>query len=356
MKKVLSVLLIVSLLVGFSSPLYADYESIIPGNGVSVVDGLSTAYEASVIARMAGRAGAATESGAKGIAFEIIYSDVKNFFYNIFTGITTKLSPNSIDSVADLISTDKNGAIVELIQCKDGTSPAQINKVLSNITNGKYEGAELVGTHEFVEIYNEQAIINGVAPATDSGISTKFTSQIADKALGKVASVSDLAGLTLKASGLAAGITAVFSIADSVFRGDSVADATGKVICNSSISASSVAVGSLSKAGINSLLLSIGANTAVATASSAIVGILVPLGASYVLYLIVEEAELQDAISTHVAPILQSMSTTMGSVKNYFTNMHIAEKASFLSEKVVSTFQSIPQSASAWINEHKAQK
>lgn len=104
-------------------------------------------------------------NGAKGISFEIIYSDIKNVFHNVKDGLKTKLSASSIDDLADLVTTNKSGEVVQHIQCKDGTSPAQIGKAIKQVSSGKYSSAELVGTKEFTAIYNEKAAAQGITQA-----------------------------------------------------------------------------------------------------------------------------------------------------------------------------------------------
>lgn len=349
MKRFISAILIIVFVFSISNPIYADYDSVVSGTGVSVIDGIESLYEASVIARMAGRAGAATESGAKGIVFEVLYSDVKNFFYNIKDGLVTKLSSSSTDPVADLVTTDKNGTIIELIQCKDGTSSAQINSVLKAVSNGKYDGAELVGTREFCSIYGEKAEELGISQmATNSGISTKTTTKIAQKAIGTQPSLQQVVSSTFNSSALAAGITGVISIAESVYNHEDFFTATGNLITNSGISATSVTFGCLSKAGISQLMLSLGATSTVAATTSALVGLLVPAGVSYVLILIAEEEGFKATMRDIVKTVCDKVSYAGSVISVFFESLSIEEHFSVIGHFLQSTYRTVLQETNGW--------
>lgn len=266
--------------------------------GVAVATGAATAYEASVISRIGSRAGAATPGGAKGIVFEVLYCDAKNTLGSIKSGIKTILSPSSIDEVADLVSINKAGETVARYQCKDGISKPQIGMVLKQVQEGKYASAELVGTKEFASLFNKKATETGVTQlATDSGISTKTTSRIANRALGINTSLAQKAADAAKASGVAVAITAVASGAESIIRGDDVYEAVGNMLTDCGISAASVAVGTVSAAELSAILTAIGVSATVATASSAVVGVLVPVAGGYALYLLADKYDVEATIS-----------------------------------------------------------
>lgn len=144
------------------------------------------AYEASVIARMIGRAGASSPKGAHGIAFEIIYKDsenLKNFLCIAKPKEVVRLSESSIDKVADLVVFNSKEEVVGLIQCKDSTEG--ISKILRQVMDGQYDDAKLVGTKECAKAFNKAAEKAGIdARMIDSGISHEFTKEVAEKALG----------------------------------------------------------------------------------------------------------------------------------------------------------------------------
>lgn len=157
------------------------------GSKVEIItEAALNAYEASVIARMSGRAGASTVKGAHGIAFEVLYMDKQNLqnFLCIFKPKEiVKLSESSIDQVADLIVVNSKSEVIGFIQCKD--SPKGISKILNQVMEGQYDNATLVGTKECAKLFNKAAKEAGIdATMVDSGISHKLTTNIAEKALG----------------------------------------------------------------------------------------------------------------------------------------------------------------------------
>ncbi len=195
----------------------------------AVVEG----YEESVISQMIGRAGSRSPYGAKGIAFEIIYKDTRNLenFFCIFKpSEKIVLSTSSTDALADLVVTNSDGSIVELIQCKDGNSYSQARNILRQVLEGKYEGAQLVGTKECAAEFNRQAEALGIeARMIDSGISTEYTKRVADKALGGTGALSKLltsVGKSAMAGGVFCGAVAAI---ESAICNDSIPDAVGHV-------------------------------------------------------------------------------------------------------------------------------
>lgn len=186
--KLLSIILCIGLILSISAPAKAcDLKT--AGNEVRVIsESLLEGYEACVISQMAGRAGASTRSGAHGIAFEVLYKDMnnlKNFICILKPKERISLSSSSTDNFADLVVTDANNDVVRLIQCKDVTDPSGVKKVLDSVIEGKYNGAELVGTKEGAALFNKKAADMGVdALMIDSGISNETTKKIAEKALG----------------------------------------------------------------------------------------------------------------------------------------------------------------------------
>ena len=293
----------------------ASSAGVVSTAGVATVIGIENAYEASVIARMSGRAGAATAGGAKGISFEIIYSDIKNVFGNLKNGYKTKLSASSIDSLADLVTVNKKGEVVQLVQCKDGTSVTQIGKVIEQASSGKYASAEIVGTKEFSYLYNKQAAAKGVAQrATDSGISTKTTTRVANKALGITPTGSQIFKSVAKNSAAAALVAGCISLAESVYRGDDVYIATGNVVEDAGISAVSIALATVSSAELPAILTAMGASAAVANAAASVVAIAVPVAGGYALYLLAEESQLAEKVASATEDVLSSISVACSKV------------------------------------------
>lgn len=291
--------------------------------------GVENIYEASVIARMTGRAGASTVNGAKGISFEIIYSDIKNIFCNFKNGFKTKLSSSSIDPVADLVTTNKSGEIIQSIQCKDGTSVTQINKVVEQVSSGKYSSTELVGTKEFTALYNEKAAANGVTQtATNSGVSTKTTSKVANKALGIAPSGAQLLKTTAKNSGIAAAITGCISLAESIYRGDDIYTATGNVVEDASISAVSIAVATVASAELPVILTALGASATVASVGAAAVAFIIPVAGGYALYILADKVHFGEKVADTMESVVASITSTYHNIEAKVISFDIPGKAS----------------------------
>lgn len=311
--------------------------------------GVENIYEASVVARMTGRAGASTVNGAKGISFEIIYSDIKNIFFNAKNGLKTKLSPSSIDPVADLVTTNKTGEIVQLIQCKDGTSPTHIKNVVDQVSAGKYSSAELVGTKEFASLYNESATANGVTQtATNSGVSTKTTSKVANKALGIAPSVGQLLKTTAKNAGIAAAITGCISLAESIYRGDDVYTATGNVVEDASISAVSIGLATVASAEIPAVLAALGASATVASAGAAVVAFIVPVAGGYALYILADKVHFGEKVADTMESIVASITSTYRNIEAKVISFDIPGKASTACAVVLDTGAIVKDTVQDW--------
>lgn len=268
-------------------------------------------YESSVIVRMADRAGASTATGAKGIAFEVICSDIQNIFCNLKAGLKTTLSKNSADAVADLVTTNKKGDVIQLIQCKDGTSKSQVEKVINQVRSGKYADAKLIGTKEFTASFNEKVAKEGLSQfCTDSKVSTKLTSKIADKALGIKPSVAQTFNSIAKPTGITAAIAATVSLAESMYRGDDVYTATGSVVEDTTVSAVSVAIAAVTSAELPAILTAIGASAAIANVAAGIVAFVIPVAGGYALYILADECQFEE----RVADVLEETVTVLSSV------------------------------------------
>lgn len=331
MKKIITIaVLLVSMVCASSITTYAydaEMAGTISTTGAAALMGIEDAYEASVIARMTGRAGATSPYGAKGIAFEIIYSDLKNAFCNLKDGLKTTLSASSIDDLADLVTTNKSGDIMQLIQCKDGTSTTQVNNLISQVVGGKYSEAELVCTSELATLYNEKASAKGVSQvATDSGISTNTTSKIANKALGIAPSGAELLKATAKNSGIAAAIAACVSLAESIYNGNDIYTTTSGAVEDASISAVSVALASVSAAEIPALLTAMGASAVVANTTAAVVAIVVPVAGGYALYLLADECQFEEKLADGLEELTATLSMIYQNISTKITACEIPEK------------------------------
>lgn len=279
---------------------YAD-NSIMPAEAATATvisaQTLKEIYDGSVIARIAGRAGASTPKGAKGVVFEVVYSDVKNWFHNLFNGAKTVLSTSSTDPIADLVTYNKAGNVVELVQCKAGTSESQIYNMLKQMSNGKYGEVQLVTTSETAALYNAKAVNAGVVQATNSGITENTIERIANKALGVLPGFSETMKTVGKASGITAGLTALFSIAESLYHKEDLDHTIGNVAVDSTVAATTVGIGTVSAAGMEAALTALGVSSAAISASAAVVGFVVPCAAGYGLYILVRESDVKENVS-----------------------------------------------------------
>lgn len=160
-------------------------------------------YEASVMLRTMGRAGAATAETAKGIVHEILYTDKYNLLHLFDPNKTARLTENSIDATADIVVTDRWGHIIEQLQLKD--TPNSMPNTVSQVASGKYDGTTLVGTTETAEKFNAAASQKGIEQTMkSSGISTETTSSVAKKLFGEIPTEE-----LLKATGDAAVVGAI---------------------------------------------------------------------------------------------------------------------------------------------------
>ena len=180
-------------------------------------------YEASVGARALERAGSCPQ--LKGIAHEIMFCDKVNLNpKNILDGTRAALTKSNTAQMRDIILT-KGGKIAGHAQLKDTISNSGIRKTAGQILKGKYSKTSVYGTEETA------AKVTGILDKAGSshqtihstGISSKTTSRIADKALGKMPTSSAL-GAAAKSGGavgaaVGAGVEAVSSLYD-VYKGD----------------------------------------------------------------------------------------------------------------------------------------
>ncbi len=194
-----------------------------------------TAYEASVIARALARAGANPQ--LKGHIHEVLVQDGLNA-RNLLTmnGATTSLTKSTTASTVDLVTT-KGGKVIERIQVKDVTSPAGINKLVKQCAEGKYRSAQLVGSEESAQAFNQAAEKAGIGKRmSSSGVSSKSTESLAQRA-GATGSgtLGSAMGQAAKAGGatgaiIGGGIAAVKGCIDLANGEADVAEVAGTVI------------------------------------------------------------------------------------------------------------------------------
>ena len=244
------------------------------------MEAANVAYDASVITRMSNRAGAATSTGAKGIAFEVMLKDkknVQNAIKKMFSGQSryTRLTKSSTATQSDLVTVTKSGRIAERIQCKNVQSPSGIKDTLNKATT-QYKSAKLVGTSETAEAYNEAAKAAGVSKKmADSGIKVKETTRIADKALANV-STKSVVSAAAKAGAVGAALSGGMAAVESIVNGDSFPDGFANVTVEAGKGGTAGAVaavgGELATAGLTAAGVTGGAAVAVPVVAVVVVG------------------------------------------------------------------------------------
>jgi len=158
-------------------------------------------YEASVGARALARAGKCPQ--LKGIAHEIMFCDKVNVNpKNIIDGTRAALTKSNTAQMRDVILTN-GGKIAGHVQLKDTVSSSGITKTAKQILNGKYNKTAVCGTKETAFKVSKALAKSGRShqSISSTGISSKTTSRVADKALGKMPTASSL-GSAVKSGGV----------------------------------------------------------------------------------------------------------------------------------------------------------
>lgn len=184
----------------------------------NVAGSASNVYEASVGMRALNRAGQNPQM--KGIVQEIMYCDKYNTnMGNILNGHHMDLTKSTTAHMKDVIAKNSAGKVVGHAQLKDTISNAGVRKTVQQIKSGHYSKTRVIGTEETAAKVNKVLEKCGVKQRVESsGISSKTTSRIADKTLGKMPTISTLpsaakaGGVTGAAVG--AGMEAISSIGD----------------------------------------------------------------------------------------------------------------------------------------------
>ena len=184
----------------------------------NVAGSASNVYEASVGMRALNRAGQNPQM--KGIVQEIMYCDKYNTnMGNILNGHHMDLTKSTTAHMKDVIAKNSAGKVVGHAQLKDTISNAGVRKTVQQIKSGHYSKTRVIGTEETAAKVNKVLEISGVKQRVESsGISSKTTSRIADKTLGKMPTISTMSSAA-KAGGVTgaavgAGMEAISSIGD----------------------------------------------------------------------------------------------------------------------------------------------
>lgn len=243
-------------------------------------------YEAGVALRALDRAGHCPQ--LKGHVHEIMFCDKYNANpANIVQGNHATLTKSATAQMKDVVMTN-NGRVVGHAQLKDTISSSGLRKTAEQIKGGHYSKTSVFGTEETA------TKLAGKVPQKvhSSGISSKTTSRIADKALGKMPSVSAI-GNAARSGGMVgaavgAGIEAISSIGDVIDGKKSVGDAAVDVgaaavkggITGAAASAAAGAAGSAISAVAATGLGTAAAGTAIGAAAIAAAPAVVAFGAA----------------------------------------------------------------------------
>lgn len=308
MKKIISVL-IVTIIATLNISLdvkAADMSTIATtaGAGAAALETGAIAYDASVVTRMAGRAGAAAPTGAKGIAFEILYADksnIENVIKNLGKGLKTVQTNSSTAQTIDLITMDNTGKIVERIQCKDTASASGTKQVIDAVKSGKYNSAQLVGTSEAAEAFNTKAAVEGLSKVMkDSGISSKAGQSIADKALGNVTKAGYIAKSVGKSAVAGGGLSGGFVLVESLVNGDDAYHTASNVTIESAVGATAFGTADLIGCTCAEALAAIGAGTGVITVVPVVVVIGSSVALMYVMERQIDERDYKELLATNI--------------------------------------------------------
>ena len=199
----------------------------------NVAGSASNVYEASVGMRALNRAGQNPQ--IKGIVHEIVYCDKYNLnLGNILNGRHMDLTKSTTAHMKDVIAKNSAGKVVGHAQLKDTISNAGVRKTVQQIESGHYSKTRVIGTEETAAKVNKVLEKCGVKQRVESsGISSKTTSRIADKTLGKMPTISTTfsaakaGGVTGAAVG--AGMEAISSIGDWMEGNKSAGEAAADV-------------------------------------------------------------------------------------------------------------------------------
>ncbi len=182
----------------------------------NVAGSASNVYEASVGMRALNRAGQNPQM--KGVGHEIMCCDKYNLNPgNILNGRHMDLTKSTTAHMKDVIAKNSAGKVVGHAQLKDTISNAGVRKTVQQIESGHYSKTRVIGTEETAAKVNKVLEKHGFKQRVESsGISSKTTSRIADKTLGKMPTISAVSSAA-KAGGVTgaavgAGMEAISSI------------------------------------------------------------------------------------------------------------------------------------------------
>lgn len=329
-KRIVAILMGIVISSSICMPAYAkELNSVACGTEtvMNTAFGLEEVYDLSVVNRMVGRCGAATQTGAKGIAFEVLYTDLKNF-ENTFTSfekkLTTQFTKCANAKTVDLVTLDKNGKIVERIQCKNTPSSTATKQVVDAVKSGKYTSTQLVGTTEAAEAFNKKAAAEGISKVMkDSHIPEAATIKIADKALGEISVASQVLKNAAKSAGCGAAFAGGIALIESAINGDDVYETSGNVVTESAIGAASMGLGSAVSCTVAEALNAVAMGSAVAYVTPIVICVGTTIIITYILEGIADEHEIRNVIAKYAKQGYEAVCEGFEEVKIFVSDLEI---------------------------------
>lgn len=296
-------------------------------------------YEGSVVSQMAGRCGAASPSGAKGIAFEIMDKDLTNLKDLLKQGRSTALVKNPHATAVDLVTTE-NGKIVGRIQCKDAVSDSGVRNVLKSVKEGHYNSATLHGTKEAAEVYNTRAAADGVSKhMTDTGISDTTTQRIANKSLGNVSRIDTVAPVIGKAALLGCLVNGTIATVQCIKDGKNIYDSVGHIAASAGTGAASYSASAAAAETATAALAAAGAPTLTVVLVPAGCAIGTAIVISVVLNYVSDDAE--NFISKITKSTSKAVTAKLKEAQQFVSDLDLKQKTSDTIDKAISVPASI---------------
>ena len=330
----------------------------------ALVCGAEGVAETVFASEMIGRAGAYTVSGGKGIALEVIYcakDNISNLVKSIFgaEALTTSLSESSIDPIADIVTKDSAGNILDSYQCKSGTSSSQLYNTVSGYASGKYSSAELLGTTEFAESFNTYCEKNGLSyRATDSGIPEDLIDRVANEFLKNNPSFSKVLENAGKETVIFTVIATAAAIIESAINGDDFSHTIANIVDTDLAVAIPVFLQSLARQGVKIALVTAGAGTAATGCVPFIVSLTVGAVTTYVLCNLSNKYNFEETVAECVDCLIAELTEFGLETVTFLCNTYeeVAEFACLCGNRVADTAvvvaeeaADIAQTSVAWI-------
>lgn len=280
-----------------TTPVKADVWDDISNAALTAKNAIAESYEGSVIARTIGRAGSATENGAKGIVHEVMFVDRKNAMDFFRRNTLTSLTQNSTATQVDVV-TVKDGSVVSRYQLKD--TPNSISNTIRQVESGKYQQAQMIGTKETVEAYERAVSGTDVTkPMQSSGISSETTARIAQKGVAPFSKEAVLGsiGQIGKGTAIGAAISGGVALGESIYNGDDFGETTGNVAMSAAEGAAAGAATIVAGEVTTAILTAAGATASVTVALPATIAVGAGLGVSYGVSKLDEKYDIKGQIA-----------------------------------------------------------